>query len=360
MVAAIICKNDKIFVTQRASGDYRGMWEFPRGNIELGESPETAVVRKIKEKLSVSIQVGKWVGNVEYDYQTFHMVLRTYLCTISYDELKENNAAKWVALSELGNIKWEPGNAKLVANIRCKLGEMIRDKNWNCKYKGDYYAYVSDGVKTLPLMNDFEGRSEKTKGPYKRFILSNTHETIVGNYMCRYHLILERISDVKYTKGNITFSEFKKEKGASVYQYCNIQLREAVNQDENILNQKEFYFITPFYLRAQNSGNREGYGWKWEWTYNSTTSTEGTFYGETDNYGFVGVIIESVKKRAEFVQKMPFPTNLGVELTTYQGKKYYKIYETEEESFLIPYKNGMSRKDALRIYYSIQQESIYI
>ena len=57
---------------------------------------------------------------------------------------------------------------------------------------------------------------------------------------------------------------------------------------------------------------------------------------------------------------MPFPTNLGVELTTYQGKKYYKIYETEEESFLIPYKNGMSRKDALRIYYSIQQESIYI
>lgn len=58
VVAAIICKDDKIFVIQRGYGDYQGMWEFPGGKVELGESSEAALVREIKEELNVSIRVG--------------------------------------------------------------------------------------------------------------------------------------------------------------------------------------------------------------------------------------------------------------------------------------------------------------
>ena len=48
VVAAIIKKNDKVFITQRGHGEYKGKWEFPGGKIEVGETPEEAVVREIR------------------------------------------------------------------------------------------------------------------------------------------------------------------------------------------------------------------------------------------------------------------------------------------------------------------------
>lgn len=128
VVAAIICKDDKIFVTQRGYGDYQGMWEFPGGKVELGESSEAALVREIKEELNVSIRVGEWIGTVEYDYPTFHMIMRTYLCAVVSGEIEllEHEAAKWVTLSELSVIDWLPADKKLIADIACKLERIIK------------------------------------------------------------------------------------------------------------------------------------------------------------------------------------------------------------------------------------------
>ena len=47
--AAIIIKDNKIFVTKRGYGEFKGMWEFPGGKLEAGESGEDCIVREIKE-----------------------------------------------------------------------------------------------------------------------------------------------------------------------------------------------------------------------------------------------------------------------------------------------------------------------
>ena len=48
VVAAIIKKDDKIFVTQRGYGEFKDKWEFPGGKIELNETKEEALKREIK------------------------------------------------------------------------------------------------------------------------------------------------------------------------------------------------------------------------------------------------------------------------------------------------------------------------
>ena len=55
VVAAIIKKQDKIFITRRSYGEFADMWEFPGGKIELGESREEALIREVKEELELDI-----------------------------------------------------------------------------------------------------------------------------------------------------------------------------------------------------------------------------------------------------------------------------------------------------------------
>ena len=66
VVAAIICKDNRIFATQRGYGEFKGQWEFPGGKVEPGETPEEALVREIKEELDTEIAVAKYIHIVEY------------------------------------------------------------------------------------------------------------------------------------------------------------------------------------------------------------------------------------------------------------------------------------------------------
>lgn len=73
VVAAIIKKDDKIFSTQRGYGEFKGGWEFPGGKMELGETPQQALCREIKEELETEISVDQFVTTVNYDYPNFHL-----------------------------------------------------------------------------------------------------------------------------------------------------------------------------------------------------------------------------------------------------------------------------------------------
>ena len=80
VVAAVIKKQNKVFVTQRGYGEFKDGWEFPGGKIEQGETPQEALKREIKEELDAEIEVGKLIDIVEYDYPTFHLSMQCFWC----------------------------------------------------------------------------------------------------------------------------------------------------------------------------------------------------------------------------------------------------------------------------------------
>ena len=119
VVAAIICKDDKIFATQRGYGDFKDWWEFPGGKMEAGETPEEALKREIREELSTEINVDKYLCTVEYDYPKFHLTMHCYLCSLQTEalHLNEHEAAKWLAKDELDSVKWLPADMLIFESL---------------------------------------------------------------------------------------------------------------------------------------------------------------------------------------------------------------------------------------------------
>ena len=121
VVAAIIHDSEgRIFTTQRGYGDFKDFWEFPGGKMEAGETPEEALKREIWEELETRIVVEQFVKTVEWDYPQFHLTMHCYWCSTESGklELKEHEAAKWLAKGELDSVKWLPADWELIKDLK--------------------------------------------------------------------------------------------------------------------------------------------------------------------------------------------------------------------------------------------------
>ena len=119
VVAAIIRKDNKIFATQRGYGERKDWWEFPGGKMEVGETPEEALKREIREELSTEISVDEFLSTVEFDYPKFHLTMHCYLCSLLTEalHLNEHEAACWLSKDELDSVKWLPADLEVVEVI---------------------------------------------------------------------------------------------------------------------------------------------------------------------------------------------------------------------------------------------------
>ena len=123
VVAAIIRNNNKIFATQRGYGEFKDGWEFPGGKVEVGETPECALIREIQEELDTKISVGEKLDCVEYDYPTFHLSMECFWAEIISGDLvlKEHEAAKWLSKDELDSVEWLPADLELIEKIKVEM-----------------------------------------------------------------------------------------------------------------------------------------------------------------------------------------------------------------------------------------------
>lgn len=98
VVAAIIKEGNKVFITERGYGEFKGKWEFPGGKIEPGELPENAIVREIKEELNSIIEVEKYFGEINDINEDRCFNVKFYICKLLSGnlELIEHLDGKWI------------------------------------------------------------------------------------------------------------------------------------------------------------------------------------------------------------------------------------------------------------------------
>ena len=119
VVAALIVHDGRVFATRRGYGEWQGWWEFPGGKVEPDESPEDALVREIREELDTLIKVEDYVTTIEWDYPTFHLSMRCYLCSVVSGSLTllEHEAAAWLDREHLRSVRWLPADEAILDKL---------------------------------------------------------------------------------------------------------------------------------------------------------------------------------------------------------------------------------------------------
>lgn len=110
---------NELLAVQRGYGDMDGMWEFPGGKIESGETPAEACKRELLEELHVRISNVQDFYTLEYDYPDFHLSMNCFFCNLDEgsDEPRRNDRQRelrWVHRSSLATLEWMPADVELV------------------------------------------------------------------------------------------------------------------------------------------------------------------------------------------------------------------------------------------------------
>ena len=121
VTAAVIWHQGKILVTSRPSGSpYAGLWEFPGGKREEGETLEACLLREIKEELGIKIAIKRYFMQVDHTYPEFSITLHVFLCTYQDGQIKPLPGVdyRWVSLDELHTLSFLPADEKIIEKLR--------------------------------------------------------------------------------------------------------------------------------------------------------------------------------------------------------------------------------------------------
>ena len=121
VVAAVIGRGGKVLLTRRFDDAHLGgLWEFPGGKLEEGESMEAALTREICEELGVQVKVGSLISDRRFDYKDRTVHLYFFDCRIVKGDPRSLGVADltWVFPAELGQYDMPKANAPLIARLQ--------------------------------------------------------------------------------------------------------------------------------------------------------------------------------------------------------------------------------------------------
>jgi 8-oxo-dGTP diphosphatase len=122
VTAALIRDTEgRYLITQRRRGSHlEGLWEFPGGKQEAGESPEAALRRELEEELTATFEVGPLTETIHWEYPDRTIVLRFYACRHLSGpiEPREGQAMAWVPPARLGEYAFPPADSALVRRLK--------------------------------------------------------------------------------------------------------------------------------------------------------------------------------------------------------------------------------------------------
>ena len=125
VAVALVDADGRVLLTQRPEGkSMAGLWEFPGGKVEAGESPEAALIRELEEELGVSTKTACLapVSFASHSYENFHLLMPLYVCRKwqGQPQAKEHSALKWVRPQALRDYPMPPADEPLIAAL-CDL-----------------------------------------------------------------------------------------------------------------------------------------------------------------------------------------------------------------------------------------------
>jgi len=125
LVSAVVLidPDNRIFIAQRPEGKaMAGLWEFPGGKVQDGETPEFALMRELEEELGIETRPTCFtpIAFASHSYENFHLLMPLYACRMwrGVPRGQEGQAVKWVRISDLKDYPMPEADIPLVAQLR--------------------------------------------------------------------------------------------------------------------------------------------------------------------------------------------------------------------------------------------------
>lgn len=120
---ALVDIDNRVLIAQRPAGkSMAGLWEFPGGKVEQGETPEAALIREIHEELGIDTSESCLAPFTfaSHVYDDFHLFMPLYICRKWTGDMvpREGQALKWVRPMRLSDYPMPPADAPLCAMLR--------------------------------------------------------------------------------------------------------------------------------------------------------------------------------------------------------------------------------------------------
>lgn len=116
----------RYLITQRRRGSHlAGLWEFPGGKLEAGETPAVGLRRELEEELSAAFRVGDLVETVRWEYPDRTVVLHFFDCRLESGTIapREGQAMEWVEPARLPGYDFPPADRELIQRLGRRAAE---------------------------------------------------------------------------------------------------------------------------------------------------------------------------------------------------------------------------------------------
>jgi mutator protein MutT len=121
VAAGLVFRDDQLLITQRRPGDHLGgLWEFPGGKLEPGETFEHCLARELREELGIEVTVGRQIEEITHAYPEKTVRLRFFHCTLASGEPQplHCHALAWVTPKTLPAYQFPAADAQLIDHLR--------------------------------------------------------------------------------------------------------------------------------------------------------------------------------------------------------------------------------------------------